>query len=545
VTDLTNPATESNPALAKLKRLEQLQSPTLELEGAEDALRSQFADVPEMGQLSALTDAILLLFQNIDARLTKYLTSNDASEKEELHKEIKQFLGRINSNHLIPLHFRLRVLASFSREASFLNADLTSAILNAYQVGILLLLEEAKEKEESNLALGLMCSQAIQLAMRVARLQLSQYFELGHQITAQVHTLARIGFAALMKCPESPKRQTHYENVRNALAWFELMRLSDFFRLTRSEQETVYKHIESCINKIAVLYVPKKMAVTSTPGHTYLVSNVGDRFSRPERVPDLDPVHKNDRVVLDISVLLPLLRDQLDEVTAHLEDSERQRRDLRIEDEIYATLMATRHMLNSMEKLPRKFRRDRITEDFTLVGNLESALKLINRPHVKLLPTGIDGKESDLSSSWSTFDMSSVGIGAETTDAQNLPQISSLVRLVWSRKDAEYPFWATLVWRRHLAVGIGRTRAGLQFLPGKPAVVQVHTPGRDKAPALAARMSDARELLLWVFGRFFFSGQTVLLDIGDKTYTCLVVKKVQQGNNYTSFQIRVMSLFHG
>lgn len=526
--------------------LEKLLSPELTLETDDAALREDLADIPEMGNLSALSDAILLLFKNIDERLNRYLTSVDSTEKDELVKEMKQFLDRINSNHLIPLHFRLKVLHSFGREAAFLNAELTSAILKSYQVGILLLLEEANEKEHYLLALGQLCGEAIQLAMHVSRLHLSQYRELGFRITNQVHALARNGLGSLMKCSESIKRLQHLKSLRHSMAWFELMRAADFFSLRPSEQETIYNYIESCINKIDVVYVPKRQAIQHIEDHTYLVSYVEERKqSRPERVDVLQETHSHDRIVLDISILLPILKSRLMEVEEHLEDVEKQRRDLRTEDELQSTLIATKRMLISMHKIPRKQERVEDQQEFTLVGNLETALKMPNKPSFIMTPMmGDDGQLDEQTSYWASYDRSAAGVGAEATNSIQLPEISSLVRLVWASSNTDpQPCWGRMIWRRHLAVGIGRVQAGIQFLPGNPMIITIQSPGHDSYAALAVRLKEPNELMTWMLRRKLNAGEIILIENNGKTFSCQVLKAAQHGSNYSAYRIRVTNTF--
>ncbi|MDX8411788.1 MAG: hypothetical protein R8K46_07975, partial [Mariprofundaceae bacterium] len=224
--------------------------PSYELDISGSSLLASDVDIPEIGQFSALTDAILLLFQDIDTRLTKYLTSFDEAEKEELHRDMKRFLGRLNANHLLPLKFRLRVLQSFGREAEFLDADLTYAILNAYKVAILLILDEAHEKPAYHLPLAKLCGDAITLAVRVTRLQLRLYREPSVQVTRHVHELTRLGLGALGKLEDGPMASKFRDNINHNLVWYELLSMANFFALTLEGQDIVYDSLEPYISKV-------------------------------------------------------------------------------------------------------------------------------------------------------------------------------------------------------------------------------------------------------------------------------------------------------
>ncbi|MDX8394974.1 MAG: hypothetical protein R8K22_01010 [Mariprofundaceae bacterium] len=523
-----------------------LQMMTLELTLDDDALRDDVSDIPQMGNISALTDAILLIFKNIDERLNRYLTSVVASEKEDLRKEMVKFFERINSNHLIPLHFRLKVLRSFAREVNLLNAEMTSAILKGYQVGILLLLEEANEREKYLLALGNMCGEAIELAMHVSKLHLEQYHELGFRITNQAHVLTRNGLVSLVKCPQSSKRDKYLKSICHGIVWFELMRVSDFFSLRNSEQQTVYNYIESCIDKIDVVYVPKMKPIEHIKGHVYLVSYVeAKQQSRPERLDLLEKTHKNDRIVLDISVLLPIFKKNLEQVQEHLTNIDKQRQDLRTEDELYTTQIATKRMLMCMHQIPRKFERQKKEQEFTIIGNFKAALKMPNKASFAVMPVMGDDADFDQKTSfWSSYERSSVGMGAESSDTIQLPDVSSLVRVVWNKPgEEELPFWARVIWRRHLSIGISRVQVGLQFLPMNSFSISIQSPGHESQAALAIMLKEKGQLMVWMQRRKLDVGQNILLEIKGKTYIYEALKPFRGGCNYSIYQMRILKRF--
>ncbi|MDX8388318.1 MAG: hypothetical protein R8M46_07285 [Ghiorsea sp.] len=527
-----------------MKEPEKRQTFELELDVDDSGLRNNLSHIPEMGNMGALTDTILLLFNNIDERLKLYLTTTSKEEKAELQQEMSKFLDRINSNHLIPLHFRIKVLRSFGAEVAFLNATLTSAILQAYQVGILLLLEDAEGDEEHSLALGLMCGEAIQLATHVSKLYLQEYRELGLRITNQVHALARNGMGSLAKCKDSAKKKEYLNNVREGLAWFELMRVSDFFSLKPDEQVTAYNYIEKCIDQIEVLYVPKQKVVEHIEGHTYLVSYVGERNqSRPERVNRLEQTHKHDRIVIDISVLLPILKTELRQVQEHLASEDQQKNILRIEDELLTTLSSTKHMLVCMHKLNRKHERKRERHNFSIEADFSAAMKLPNKASFVLTPgmRSQGGHESQMSL-WTSNENSDVGLGAETADHIQMLKVSSLVRIVWTKEEKAFSYWARVMWMRQLEFGLGRTRVGLLYLPGKPSPIKVGSAGQESHDALAIRLKQKNKMVVWMQPAQHHLGKSMLFDVAGKTYVGKIRQLIRHGSNYSSYMVEIMHL---
>jgi len=525
-----------------------LETPKLELDIHDASALNEFADVPEIGSFEALTDVIKMMFQSIDSRIERYLLSMDDEEKEELQKEMKRFLSRINANSLIPLQFRLKVLHTFGKEASFLDGGLTSSILDSYKVAILLLLEASEDKESYLLALARMCGQAIHLAMRVSRLHLAEYREPRIQVTKQVHAFARIGLGALNKVKDSPKTRMNTESIKYGLIWYELMRAADFFRLARGGQELVYDSIEPYISNVSVEYCPKNQAALAPEDHIFLISYVDDRPTKPEWTDHLKVLHVSDRILLDITKLLPVLKTQLSDVIEHMKNIEKQKSQLRTEIEIHNTHKVTLHLLSCMHILPRKQMRHERDEALTLLSNFKLALGKPNKPSFRVLPIlSDDDDKNDLASQWTSMNVSRDGIGIETDESMYMPQVSSLVRIVWANSAIKWPFWGVLVWRRHSASRLGHTTAGIQFLHGNPAIANMQSAGKGAAlwPVLFSRLHKAGQIMIWSSETHITQGMVVLLDVSGKVFECKIVKVLQRGSNYVSCQAHLVRRYTG
>ncbi|MDX8377590.1 MAG: hypothetical protein R8L53_06160 [Mariprofundales bacterium] len=522
--------------------------PDFEIDISKGSDLAEDVRVPELGKIEELTDAILMLFQDIEEKLTRYLVSCKEDEKNEMHGQMKRFLVKINSNDLLPLSFRLRVLHTFGKEASFLDAGLTQAILNAYKVAIKHLLDAAAGRETYLLALAKMCGEAITLGTRVTRLNLAAYREPSIMVTRQVHELMRLGYGALANVPASATEQKYHRNIHHGLVWYELMRDADFFRLTENGQRKVFGSLEPYIRRVKAMYIPKQQSIVANSEDMYLCSLVGSRDSRPSWSKGLSPVDDRDRVVLNITALMPILQRQMIDVERHLHDENRQREDLRTEKDIYLTQMVTRHLMRCLRVIPRKYdRQPGNWETVSMVTNIHEALQMPNRSSFTLRPVGADNEENPRISHWSLVNLSPGGMCSECEERNYLPDVSNLVRLVWSNPKLKYPFWAQVRWRRQYLKG-GHTQVGLLFLPTHLALWWIQTLGvsdeeGNRFPVLGMKMKDGARALVWTAKTEVLAGNLLIVNMGGKPYVSKVLGIVQQGENFRSLQIQILRRF--
>ncbi|MDX8393108.1 MAG: hypothetical protein R8K21_00795 [Mariprofundales bacterium] len=511
--------------------------------------------IPEIGRLEALTDAILMLFQNIEKQLNAYLVSCDEVEKSELHARMQRFLGKINGNRMIPLSFRLRVLRTFSKEARFLDADLTLAILNSYKITIQLVVEAARDREPYLLELGNLCSESISLAMQVARMELERYWEPSLQVVRQVHELTRVGLAALSKVRQGKKATTYQDRIRNGIVWYELMRTADFYQLTVEGQRLVHSSLEPYIQNVTPMYCPRQQSVLADTKRIYLISFVGGRQAKPQYTQGLRPISDKDRVILDITKLVPILKKQLAEVEGYMQGKVPENKDgklgskLRTEDEVRMTHTVTRHLLRCMHIIPRKHeRRTGTAEEVKVVANIELAFRMPHKPSFNLKVSkssrNDDDEQDTKASLWMVHDISPTGMGVETNQTTVVfPEVTNLVRLVWPDNKSVYPFWGQLRWRKHRLKG-RNVMMGIQFLPRNLNmwwVQGVGTGSRD--PVLGLRLKDPRRVVIWTNDSRMHDGSGLIINIQGNPYVCKVLSVIQQGGNFKACQVRVVRPF--
>ncbi|MDX8394649.1 MAG: hypothetical protein R8K21_08740 [Mariprofundales bacterium] len=518
----------------------------LELEGSYSLTNDM--NINDIGKLEELTDAIVMLFQNIDKQLNSYLVSCDETQKKELHKKMSRFLARLNTNRMLPLSFRLKSLRAFSKEARFLDADLTAAILNSYKVGIEIVRAEAKGRENYLLELGNLCGESISLASLVARLQLEAYNEPHTQITRQVHELFRIGIAALGKFSANNQRARNYrEKINHSITWYELMREADFFQLTREGQRLIYDSLEPYIKQVMPMYCPREHESPSLEDHAYLIAYVGGKQEKPRFVRQLRQRHEKDRIILDITQLLPILQSHLKEAEAYMHGGgERKvgKRKLRTEDEVNMLYQVTRHMLRCLHITPHKHPRQQANgEVIRIISNVEMGLRMPHKGHFAISnPT--NKKDERGISVWNMRDISPAGTGLETAvKSDAVPEVTALVRLVWGNKEGSYPFWAQVRWRRHLLKG-QKIRLGLQFLPRNVQIWWTQDVGtRNNHPVLGIPMKRKNHVVVWSTDTRLKVGSSLILNIKGKLYACKVIAVPQRGCNFHACQAKVVRPF--
>ncbi|MDX8393795.1 MAG: hypothetical protein R8K21_04330 [Mariprofundales bacterium] len=538
----------------------------LDLSGVDKPL-SFDSNIPDIGKIEALTDAIILLFQDLEIELNNYLTTYDIAEKAELHYTISRFLSRLNANRLIPLSFRLQSLRTFSKEIRFLDLDLTTAILNAYRVAVQIVMSESGRRDEEYrdnylLELANLCGEAIALGVQVARLQLEQYWEPGAQLTWQIHELTRVGLAAITQANYSNRALQYQHKICNNIVWFELMREADFFQLTHDGQTLLYESLSPYLEKVQPIYCQKNTMPEVHAGHSYLVSYVGGRYEKPRMKQILEPKHERDRLLLDITQLLPILEEQFQEAKSYMDMGKKssipiahttddtdddkkstQHKKLKTEDEVYSLYNVSRHLLRCLQIIPHREKRKRINgQQLIMIDNLDYSLTLPHKPAVKL---GTKAEIKKYISEWVIRDISAIGIGVDANQSpKHLPQVTNLVRLVWQDKDSTRPLWAQIRWRRHRLNG-KRVHMGMKFLPKNIEYWTTHSmrAGQAGLPILAMRSDHEKHAIIWTSNTNVQTNSGTVLNIDNKLFACKILNIIQRGSNFRACEIRIVRSF--
>jgi len=92
-------------------------------------------------------------------------------------------------------------------------------------------------------------------------------------------------------------------------------------------------------------------------------------------------------------------------------------------------------------------------------------------------------------------------------------------------------------------LGLGRTQVGLQFLQGKPFIININFSGQEPTAALAIKLREKNSLLVWTQRVQASVGKNIITEITGKTYIAKVLAIVQHGNNYISYKLQLIQRF--
>jgi len=273
-----------------------------------------------------------------------------------------------------------------------------------------------------------------------------------------------------------------------------------------------------------------------------LVSAVGGRQNRPQWTTSLTPTANTDRVVLDITSLLPVLKRQLNDVEEHLKNHKKQREQLRTEKELHMTHTVTKHLMTALHKVKRKHPREIVKKgNVILVANFNIGIKLpTDSTRIPILPTSHKGEDT-MASNWHAFNLSPGGVALQTDEILNMPSVTSLVRMVWTNDhQTDKPQWGEIRWRRHLAFG-KRRHVGIRFLPRNLAMWRVQVVGGDSDKqnlVLGMPLKKEGRLIIWSNNTQLGIGSILLIEISRQLYTCKVMGVVQRGENFVTCHLR-------
>ncbi|MDQ6978454.1 MAG: hypothetical protein Q9M75_10100, partial [Ghiorsea sp.] len=154
----------------------------------------------DLGQAEMLTDVLLNRFEDLEQRLNTYFSGSAAGP--ELRKSMQAYLSRLNSNPLIPLHFRLKVLHRFEERLDLFDAEMTAAVLNAHKIGVDMVQKEALKDPEYYRILVDMVAHAINLAGSLMKDTLGSSHAPAVITVRQVFDLMRLGMVVMPELDE-------------------------------------------------------------------------------------------------------------------------------------------------------------------------------------------------------------------------------------------------------------------------------------------------------------------------------------------------------
>jgi len=497
----------------------------------------------DLGQAEMLTDALLHRFDDLEQRLNTYIVGSAGGDK--LRKNMQAYLSRLNSNTLIPLHFRLKVLNRFEEQLDLFDAEMTAAILNAHKIGIDMVQKEAQEEPSYYPVLVNMVSHAIELAGRLMRDILGSYQVPAVITIRQVFDLMRLGLVILpeLAAESEDERKRFYTSIVR----YEVLRNLDFFSKTKEQQLMMMDELEHHVDKLKPHYLAKGATRSlEMKGFSLLVTNLSRPHDTGQVMPFPPQTVATDYLIVPMDDFIDKLVLSIDRAEKVLKNPVLQSKDIQIEKSLATTVVGGNAMLDALRTKSRDSERQEYGNAKLSVG--WTLLKSMADSEEKDEVSGelISGEE-DLSllagkGAWTVMNISKQGQAIERLSDDDLPLgVGSLVGLHWLPHRGE-PQFGFIRWIKFPK--LGEQQLGLEFYLQEyvsvPAVMlSVGDTKKNRTWSVLATFEQDGEHTLIFPDITIFKGMVISI-VDDKRGGYFKVATVQKvGPNYSICTVRV------
>lgn len=422
----------------------------------------------ELGKADLLTDALTLPFTDIEKRLTQYVVGSSSAETEYLRKSMKNYLARLNSNPLIPLHFRLKVLNRFESELELFDAEMTAAVLNAHKIGVEMVQKAARSEPSYYKVLVEMVASAVELAVRLLRHSLEAYNAPSVLATRQVFELSKLGLSVMPALKEDAEKEK--KRLSKAIANHEILRSLDFYGKSKKQQQMVWNELQLHVAILKPYLCRKGDPLPEMQDQTILVTNMA-RPNDAAKVMDRLPDNRSyDAIVIPLGEYVDRLIMAIDRVERVMNDPSLQQNDLHTEQSLYTTLIGGNAMLDAMRTKQRQAERTgnagtRIILNWNIAKSFQDYNTALVMNEYEYAPS-----EASNQKAWSIINLSKTGVGLERVDGEPLAMgVGAMVGLSWIPHHGE-PMLGFVRWIRQPKTG--EQRMGIEFFHGNYKLVK-------------------------------------------------------------------------
>jgi len=422
----------------------------------------------DLGKADLLTDALTLPFTDIEKRLTQYVVGVSSAETEFLRKSMKNYLARLNSNPLIPLHFRLKVLNRFESELELFDAEMTAAVLNAHKIGVEMVQKAARGQPSYYKVLVEMVGNAIDLAVRLLRHSLEEYHAPSVLATRQVFELAKLGLAVVPVLKEDADSEK--KRLYKAISNHEILRSLDFYGKSKKKQTMVWNELQLHVAILKPFLCRKDDKLPDIQEQTIMVTNLA-RPNDAAKVMDKLPENRSyDCIVVPLGDYVDRLIMAIDRVERVMNDPALQQNDLHTEKSLYTTLIGGNAMLDAMRTKERQSERNG-TAGTRVILNWDVA-KSFHEYNATMIMSDYEYAPSEASNlkAWSIVNLSKHGVGLERVEGEKLEMgVGAMVGISWIPHRGE-PMLGFIRWIRQPKSG--EQKMGIEFFHGNYKLVK-------------------------------------------------------------------------
>ena len=415
----------------------------------------------QLGQAELLTDALTLPFSNIENRLAQFVISSSNEESEQLRRSMKQYLGRLNSNPLIPLQFRMKVLNRFEQQLDLFDGDMTAAVLNSHKIAVEMVQKAARSNDSYYPILVDMLSNSIELALKLLQISLEKYQAPAIIATRQFFELARLGLGVAAALDH--QHQIKVKRLHVAICKFELLRLLDFYGKTIEEQSQTWKELQFHIDCLQAYLCRSSEPHQTFNGSRFLVSNLNRPNDAAKVLTELPDQLDYDCILIPVDTLISRISLAVEHIQGLLSSKERQK-DLYTEEAMLTTLVGGTAILNALKSGKRESNRRDVPEThISIEWNPGKALSLLD--------SDVDNRRPDnRTNQWLVINSNRKGACIERLSSNSLEgYVGCLIGLHWL-PESELPRLAFIRWAKE--VKSGEQRLGIEFLQGRLQLVK-------------------------------------------------------------------------
>jgi len=413
----------------------------------------------DLGKAELLTDALTLPFTDIEQRLNQYVVGVSAAETEFLRKSMKNYLARLNSNPLIPLHFRLKVLNRFEEELELFDAEMTAAVLNAHKIGVEMVQKAARGQPSYYQILVEMVASAIELAVRLLRHTLERYMSPSVLATRQVFELARLGLSVVPVLKEEADKEKLrlFQTISN----HEILRSLDFYGKSVEKQKMIWEELQHHVGLLRPRLCRKDDKVPDFKEQTLLVTSLARPNDAAKVMDKLPSTLMNDCIVIPLGEYVDRLIVAINRVERVLQSPELQKNDLHTEHSLWTTIVGGNAMLDAMRTKERQSQRRDISGTRVILN--WDIIKSFQDYNAKLILNEYEFAPSEAinAKAWSITNLSNQGVGLERVENEPLSKnVGSMVGISWIPHRGE-PMLGFVRWIKQPKSG--EQRMGIEF----------------------------------------------------------------------------------
>jgi len=382
----------------------------------------------ELGKLELLTNSIKLPFDEIQKQLESFGRHPTSRLRDELRREIKRYLGRLNANPLFPLSFRLKVLESFEKHTELFDVELSAQILNAYKIGIQLVQKQALKSPEYWPVLIRLVAKTMELA-EVLLFETLRIHHTQHIIALrQSMDLMRLG---LLVAQNEGENATHdIQRLHRAVAAHELLRCMDMHAHSDEEQQLIRKELLHFCDRVKpVLYsggedMPSELDV-------YLITATHEPHHLPYKTMKLPEKAGKDVILMPLGTFLEGIKHEIKVAKAASKLPEDERADVISDARMHEVMHGAVHIPRTLQRIKRGHQREIIKGVRVLVDlDIQSAFASFTDSGLCLGGDMLNPAERR--GAWSVRNVSDTGMHVEGLIEEPLPvEVGQLVGLRW------------------------------------------------------------------------------------------------------------------